>query len=100
MATKATSGPSGEFASGPMTVEDAIYYGCAANSSKSLFFQEDLVEMNLTKDLDHLTKAVQNLVNSHLFRVFNQEGHICWKLRSREIAAKYETHLVQATKRY
>lgn len=100
MATATIPGAAGEFASAPSSVKDALYNRCATRPPGTLFFQEDLVEMSLTKDLNELMTAVQTLVDSHLFLVYNHDGHICWKLRSREDGAKYESRCSNKYRKY
>lgn len=79
-----------------MSKKDQLYDKCAERPPGTIFFQEDLSLFNIAKDVEELVRICQELVDSHLFELL-EKGHnnwdrvLCWRLRSREDAAKYVT---------
>ncbi|KAB2574541.1 putative dna-directed rna polymerase iii subunit rpc34 protein [Lasiodiplodia theobromae] len=76
-----------------MSKKDQLYDKCAERPPGTIFFQEDLSLFNIAKDVEELVRICQELVDSHLFELL-EKGHnnwdrvLCWRLRSREDAAK------------
>ena len=75
-------------------IADAIYNHCRENHGPDdLLQQDDLLKPDIipNKDLDLLLQVCQLLVNQHLFKTHDvRSGGIGWKLRTKEIAEKYD----------
>jgi DNA-directed RNA polymerase III subunit RPC6 len=67
---------------------ERIYDKCAEATEGTIFFQRDLSNMDIAESVTDLFKIVQDLLDKHLFILMTFEGVPCWKIRSREDAAK------------
>ncbi|KAF2454687.1 RNA polymerase Rpc34 [Lineolata rhizophorae] len=69
---------------------DQLYERCAARHKPGhIFYQADLAGFNVADKTEMLIQLCQELVQHNLFQVLTHEGVVCWKLRSREDAAKF-----------
>ncbi|KAK7513974.1 DNA-directed RNA polymerase-like protein III subunit Rpc34 [Phyllosticta citriasiana] len=73
--------------------KDLLYDKCAEREPGTIFFQEDLVLLNIAKDVEELVMLCQQLVDSHLFELLESgqnswDRTLCWRLRTREDANK------------
>ena len=67
---------------------ERLYDKCAEATEGTIFFQRDLSNMDIAESVVDLLKIVQDLLDKHLFILMKFEGVPCWKIRSREDAAK------------
>jgi DNA-directed RNA polymerase III subunit RPC6 len=67
---------------------DALYDKCAQRSEGTVFFQRDLVNMQVAETVAELLSLLQGLCDRHLLKLMTLDGEPCWKLRSRAEADK------------
>ncbi|KAF2841070.1 RNA polymerase Rpc34 [Patellaria atrata CBS 101060] len=65
-----------------------LYDKCERAPPKTIFFQTDLTNYGVASDLTDLLNICQALVAEQLFQQLESDGSACWRLRSREDAAK------------
>ncbi|KAF2145031.1 uncharacterized protein K452DRAFT_284422 [Aplosporella prunicola CBS 121167] len=73
--------------------KDQLYDKCAEREPGTIFYQEDLSLFNVAKDVEELVRLCQELVDAHLFELLESgqnawDRALCWRLRTREDAAK------------
>ncbi|KAF2186651.1 DNA-directed RNA polymeras-like protein III subunit Rpc34 [Zopfia rhizophila CBS 207.26] len=82
--------PAREESPAPETLDkkDILYNKCAQAPDGTVFYQRDFVNMHVAENTTALMRLLQELVDSHLMKTMMWENQPCWKLRSRDEAAK------------
>ncbi|KAF2230272.1 hypothetical protein EV356DRAFT_536523 [Viridothelium virens] len=68
--------------------KDKLYEIMAREPLGHIFFQHDLTGMGVADDIQKLTSVVQDLVSAQLLQIMTHDGEVCYKVRSREEAAR------------
>ncbi|KAL9093053.1 MAG: hypothetical protein Q9165_004191 [Trypethelium subeluteriae] len=68
--------------------KDKLYEIMAREPWGHVFFQHDLTGMGVADDIQKLTSIVQDLLSAQLLQIMTQDGEVCYKVRSREEAAR------------
>jgi DNA-directed RNA polymerase III subunit RPC6 len=95
MAEKGKDKEDDAVAAAPPTLKElcnALYSSCSLHDSDKLFFQEDLLGLNIIPkgddELQTLTKCIEKLLAQKLFKTHSKNSQVCWKVTKREDAAK------------
>ncbi|KAI9821111.1 MAG: 34-kDa subunit of RNA polymerase III (C) [Pycnora praestabilis] len=72
---------------------NALYARCAQGATDQLFYQADLLDMGVIpeSDLNVFLTCVQQLVRTGLFKVFQHDGAMAWKVVKKEDADRYKS---------
>lgn len=68
--------------------KDILYEKCAEAPPDTIFEQRELANMQVAENTAALIELLHELVASHLMKTLTWENQACWKLRTREEAAK------------
>ncbi|MCJ1328601.1 34-kDa subunit of RNA polymerase III (C) [Thelotrema lepadinum] len=68
-----------------------IHAVCVAQPLEKLWFQEDFLDLNVipSGDLEKLQQCIQGLSSEGLLKLHKKDGITCWRVVTRENAAKY-----------
>ncbi|KAI9659148.1 MAG: 34-kDa subunit of RNA polymerase III (C) [Bathelium mastoideum] len=67
---------------------DKLYEIMSQKPTSHIFFQHDLSAMGVVEDVQTLTKLIQGLASAQLVQILMQEGEVCYRVRTREEAAR------------
>lgn len=69
--------------------KDKLYDMMSQMPLGHVFFQHELTEMGVASDVQSLVSIIQDLASAQLVQVFTHEKETCYKVRTREEAARY-----------
>ena len=72
-----------------MSKKDQMYACCAEKPPGTVFSQADLVAFGIAADLPELVALTRSLYDSRLFQYLTLDSAICYRIRSREDAARW-----------
>ncbi|OCK82771.1 RNA polymerase Rpc34 [Lepidopterella palustris CBS 459.81] len=71
--------------------KDQLYEKCAESPLDTIFYQRDFNDMHVAEDGHSLMVLIQQLLDAHLLQVMTWDGQQCYKIRSRDEAAKLKS---------